>query len=106
MRGGGGGGGRAPEGECLWGGRGAKYFFFGAEMPTRTFSPPLVSPACLPLTGAAIRKWGSGKGVFWKRWSFQKSPCSRDSREFRDSRDSREPPRVRVAKGGGTKGGI
>ena len=37
---------------------------------------------------------GSGKGVFWKRGllekgSFQKSPFSRDSREFRDSR---EPP--------------
>ena len=27
-----------------------------------------------------------------EKGSFQKSPFSRDSREFRDSRDSREPP--------------
>ena len=27
-----------------------------------------------------------------KKGSFQKSPFSRDSREFRDSRDFREPP--------------
>ena len=30
-------------------------------------------------------KVGYGKGV-WERGSFQKSPVSRDSREFRDSR--------------------
>ena len=35
---------------------------------------------------------GSEKGVFWKRGSFQKSPFSRDSREFRDFRVFREPP--------------
>ena len=37
------------------------------------------------------RKEGQGRGLLAKG-SFQKSPCSRDSREFRDSRDFREPP--------------
>ena len=36
--------------------------------------------------------WSSEKGVFWKRGSLQKSPFSRDSREFRDSRGFRESP--------------
>ena len=33
-----------------------------------------------------------GKRGLLEKGSFQKSPVSRDSREFRDSRDSREPP--------------
>ena len=35
---------------------------------------------------------GFGKRGLLEKGSFQKSPFSRDSREFRDSRDSREPP--------------
>ena len=47
--------------------------------------------------GLSLKISGSEKGVFWKRGllekgSFQKSPFSRDSREFLDSRDFREPP--------------
>ena len=38
-------------------------------------------------TSSRVRK----KGLL-EKGSFQKSPFSRDSREFRDSRDSREPP--------------
>ena len=33
---------------------------------------------------------GSEKGVFWEKGSFQKSPFSRDSREFRDFREASE----------------
>ena len=43
----------------------------------------------------SLREWpflGFGKGGLLEKGSFQKSPFSRDSREFRDSRDSREPP--------------
>ena len=36
--------------------------------------------------------FGIGKRGLLEKGSFQKSPFSRDSREFRDSRDSREPP--------------
>ena len=35
-----------------------------------------------------VEQFGVGKGVFWKRGSFQKSPFSRDSREFRDCREA------------------
>ena len=33
-----------------------------------------------------------GKRGLLEKGSFEKSSCSRDSREFRDSRDSRQPP--------------
>ena len=36
--------------------------------------------------------FGFGKRGLLEKGPFQKSPFSRDSREFRDSRDSREPP--------------
>ena len=36
--------------------------------------------------------FGFGKRGLLEKGSFQKSPFSRDSREFRDSRDFREPP--------------
>ena len=36
--------------------------------------------------------FGFGKRCLLEKGSFQKSPFSRDSREFRDSRVSREPP--------------
>ena len=38
------------------------------------------------------RQVGFGKRGLLEKGSFQKSPFSRDSREFRDSRDFREPP--------------
>ena len=38
------------------------------------------------------RVLGFGKRGLWEKGSFQKSPFSRDSREFSDSRFSREPP--------------
>ena len=39
-------------------------------------------------------KVGFGRRGLLEKGSFQKSPLSRDSREFRDSRNSREPPPV------------
>ena len=40
----------------------------------------------------ATRNFEFGKRGLLEKGSFQKSPFSRDSREFRDSRDFREPP--------------
>ena len=40
----------------------------------------------------AISEIGFGRRGLLEKGSFQKSPFSRDSREFRDSRDFREPP--------------
>ena len=45
----------------------------------------------LPLSDLPL-KIGFGKRGLLEKGSFQKSPFSRDSREFRDSRDFREPP--------------
>ena len=39
-----------------------------------------------------VQSLGFGKRGLLEKGSFQKSPFSRDSREFRDSGDSREPP--------------
>ena len=41
---------------------------------------------------STLSKFGFGKRGLLEKGSFQKSPFSRDSREFRDSRVSREPP--------------
>ena len=41
---------------------------------------------------AHVSLFGFGTRGLLEKVSFQKSPLSRDSREFRDSRDSREPP--------------
>ena len=49
---------------------------------------PLSRPASRPNTVVGVLNSGSEKGVFWKRGLFQKSPFSRDCREFRDSRES------------------
>ena len=67
----------------------------GVALEQETFSGlPGHSPK-VTTCSFSYRFSGSEKGVFWKRGllekgSFQKSPFSRDSREFRDSRDFRE----------------
>ena len=45
-----------------------------------------------PLKKSYRSYFGFGKRGLLEKGSFQKSPFSRDSREFRDSRVSREPP--------------
>ena len=54
--------------------------------------PRFVLPATCDFCHAIQGKLGFGKRGLLEKGSFQKSPCSRDSREFRDSRDFREPP--------------
>ena len=62
---------------------------------SRTFSEPLLGSARShdPL-GVRPTKVGFGERGLLEKGSFQKSPFSRDSREFRDSRDFREPQTV------------
>ena len=51
-----------------------------------------VCPLCPNLSPFRPPNFGFGKRGLLEKGSFQKSPFSRDSREFRDSRDFGEPP--------------
>ena len=86
-------------------------FFFLTEPPLPDLTPTHPTPQDSPeaiLTGpkgietdrighvASSLRWGRslgfGKRGLLEKGSFQRSPFSRDFREFRDSRDFREPP--------------
>ena len=47
---------------------------------------------CVEVKQLLEHSFGFGKRGLLEKGSFQKSPFSRDSREFRDSRDFRESP--------------